>query len=65
MSLNSFVSKLFKLQELEDNNKLAYSPEEVVDQASEKQVDGHPAWMRTLHNSASTWLNLLPCSLQG
>ncbi|KAK7789348.1 hypothetical protein R5R35_002380 [Gryllus longicercus] len=58
------VSKLLKMQELEDDDELAYSPEEGLDQASEKQVDGRPSWMRTLHNSASTWLNLLPRSLQ-
>jgi len=28
------------------------------------QIDGRPSWMKTLHNSALTWLQLLPKSLQ-
>lgn len=57
------VGKLLKMQQLEDDEELAYSPEESLDQAIVKDVDGRPSWMKTLHNSASTWLQLLPKSL--
>jgi len=58
------VGKLLKMQQLEDDDELAYSVEEGLDQTHEKEGDGRPSWMRTLHNSASTWLQLLPKSLQ-
>lgn len=57
------IGKLLKMQQLEDDEELAYSPEESLDQAIVKDVDGRPSWMKTLHNSASTWLQLLPKSL--
>jgi dynein heavy chain 1 len=58
------VGKLLKMQQLEDDDELAYSVEEGLDQTHVKEGDGRPSWMRTLHNSASTWLQLLPKSLQ-
>nr|XP_018911901.1 PREDICTED: dynein heavy chain, cytoplasmic [Bemisia tabaci] len=60
------VSKLLKMQQLEDEDELAYSMEESsrLDTTGEKILDGRPAWMRTLHNSATTWLELLPRTLQ-
>ncbi|XP_065208173.1 dynein heavy chain, cytoplasmic isoform X2 [Planococcus citri] len=59
------VSKLLKMQQLEDEDELAYSAEETARISDdEKHVDGRPSWMKTLHNSASTWLQLLPESLQ-
>ncbi|XP_047110792.1 dynein heavy chain, cytoplasmic isoform X1 [Schistocerca piceifrons] len=60
------VSKLLKMQQLEDDDELAYSTDESLDNAARDQGagDGRPTWMRTLHNSASTWLQLLPRSLQ-
>ncbi|KAK6637160.1 Dynein heavy chain, cytoplasmic [Polyplax serrata] len=57
------VGKLLKMQQLEDDEELAYSPEDSLDQTIVKDVDGRPSWMKTLHNSASTWLQLLPKSL--
>ncbi|XP_046434442.1 dynein heavy chain, cytoplasmic isoform X5 [Neodiprion pinetum] len=57
------VSKLLKMQQLEDEDELAYSNEESLDAPREAVGDGRPAWMRTLHNSASTWLQLLPKNL--
>lgn len=57
------VGKLLKMQQLEDDEELAYSPDESLDQAIVKNIDGRPSWMKTLHNSASTWLQLLPKSL--
>ncbi|XP_071453347.1 dynein heavy chain, cytoplasmic isoform X3 [Hetaerina americana] len=65
------VSKLLKMQQLEDDEELAYSgglsslggEVEGSDQVP-AQIDGRPSWMRTLHNSATTWLQLLPRSLQ-
>ncbi|KOC68078.1 Dynein heavy chain, cytoplasmic [Habropoda laboriosa] len=57
------VSKLLKMQQLEDEDELAYSNEESLDTPIEAEADGRPSWMRTLHNSASTWLQLLPKNL--
>lgn len=60
------VSKLLKMQQLEDDDELAYSAEESVLETNDApgQIDGRPSWMKTLHNSAVTWLRLLPKSLQ-
>lgn len=58
------VSKLLKMQQLEDEDELAYSHEESLDAPREAEADGRPSWMRVLHNSASTWLQLLPKNLQ-
>jgi hypothetical protein len=52
------------MQQLEDDDELAYSAEEGLAQTHVQEGDGRPSWMRTLHNSASTWLQLLPKSLQ-
>lgn len=59
------VSKLLKMQQLEDEDELAYSSEDSarLDTPAQGQGDGRPSWMITLHNSASTWLQLLPRSL--
>lgn len=62
------VSKLLKMQQLEDEDELAYVTEQAgKDGGPDSNVcaaDGRPAWMRTLHNSTTTWLQLLPQSLQ-
>lgn len=34
--------------------------EEMVDDTEKPMVDGRPAWMRTLHTSVRTWLDLVP-----
>jgi len=58
------------MQQLEDEDELAYVTDQVVkDGGPDTSIglptsDGRPAWMRTLHNSATTWLQLLPQSLQ-
>ncbi|XP_055612109.1 dynein heavy chain, cytoplasmic isoform X2 [Uranotaenia lowii] len=57
------VSKLLKMQQLEDDDELAYSTEESLDSVQTRQEDGRPSWMKTLHNSALTWLELLPKQL--
>jgi dynein heavy chain 1 len=54
------ISKLLKMQQLEDEDELAYSNDESLDVHPEAESDGRPAWMKTLYNSASTWLQLLP-----
>lgn len=56
------VSKLLKMQQLEDDDELAYSDD--TSSSGPVQTDGRPSWMKTLHNSALTWLQLLPKSLQ-
>lgn len=56
------------MQQLEDDDELAYSSQqdELADKSgapSLKNEDGRPSWMKVLHNSALTWLELLPKSL--
>nr|XP_024214265.1 dynein heavy chain, cytoplasmic isoform X3 [Halyomorpha halys] len=60
------VIKLLKMQQLEDEDELAYTEQESGPPSSLQPGPdpGRPAWMRTLHNSALTWLQLLPTSLQ-
>lgn len=61
------VSKLLKMQQLEDDDELAYSVDDQSEQSSSavaRSEDGRPSWMKTLHNSATAWLELLPKSLQ-
>lgn len=57
---------MLKMQQLEDDDELAYSAEDSALEAADSpgQIDGRPSWMKTLHNSAVTWLKLLPKSLQ-
>lgn len=64
------VLKLLKLQMLEDDDDLivyteseADSRANVVKRRHSENSDGRPAWMRTLLNSALTWLNILPPNL--
>ena len=53
------VSKLLRMQLLEDDDELAYqAPSE--DKKAPREADGRPSWMRTLHNSLSTWMKLVP-----
>lgn len=61
----NLVSKLLKMQQLEDDDELAYNPDEGAVDASLQNIqeDGRPSWMKTLHNSATAWLDLLPKSL--
>ncbi|KAJ8666432.1 hypothetical protein QAD02_008094, partial [Eretmocerus hayati] len=56
----NLVTKLLKMQQLEDEDELAYCNDDTLDSRGEAESDGRPAWMRTLHKSASTWLQLLP-----
>ncbi|XP_025833356.1 dynein heavy chain, cytoplasmic [Agrilus planipennis] len=56
------ISKLLKMQQLEDDDELAYTDD--ASPTGPTQIDGRPSWMKTLHNSAVTWLQLLPKSLQ-
>lgn len=57
------IGKLLKMQQLEDDDELAYSVDD-NSPTDAAQIDGRPSWMKTLHNSAATWVKLLPTSLQ-
>lgn len=59
------ISKLLKMQQLEDDDELAYSAADESNEtaASQRQEDGRPSWMKVLHNSAAAWLELLPKNL--
>lgn len=52
------ISELLKMQQLEDDDELAYSPDDNLESQT-KQEDGRPSWMKTLHNSALTWLGII------
>ncbi|KFM80266.1 Dynein heavy chain, cytoplasmic, partial [Stegodyphus mimosarum] len=56
----SLIAKLLKMQLLEDDDEVVYSADEAE---AKRKADGRPAWMITLHNSAATWLRLVPQSL--
>ncbi|XP_060529688.1 dynein heavy chain, cytoplasmic isoform X3 [Cylas formicarius] len=57
------IGKLLKMQQLEDDDELAYSVDDHSPTDPTARIDGRPSWMKTLHNSALTWLQLLPKSL--
>lgn len=62
------VTKLLKMQLLEDDDddedESAYSTSQRdADNAAAQRGDGRPAWMRSLLDSAKTWMALLPDSL--
>lgn len=44
------ISKLLKMQQLEDDDELAYSMDDSSLPNDPAQVDGRPSWMKTLHN---------------
>jgi len=56
---HDLVIKLLKMQQLDEDDELAYS-ETTSDTGV---VEGRPAWMKALHSSSSSWLSLLPTSL--
>ncbi len=56
---SDMITKLLKMQMLDEDDELAYSTQSSTEE-EEKKVDGRPAWMRTLHNSLATWLQLVP-----
>lgn len=65
--VSNLVNKLLKLQLLEDDEEVVYVNESDSDgskRVKKPSGDGRPAWMRTLLNSATNWLRLMPSSLQ-
>ncbi|XP_022236058.1 dynein heavy chain, cytoplasmic-like [Limulus polyphemus] len=59
---SDLISKLLRMQLLEDDDEVVYTADD--QEVNKKEADGRPAWMRTLYNSACTWLRLVPQSLQ-
>ena len=55
------VTKLLKMQLLEDDDD--DEDQRDKDNAAAQRSDGRPAWMRSLLESARTWMGLLPDSL--
>ncbi|XP_050667850.1 dynein heavy chain, cytoplasmic isoform X2 [Leptidea sinapis] len=61
---SDLVSKLLKMQQLEDEEELAYNAANQDDPHSiVVEGDGRPAWMKTLHHTATAWLHVLPKEL--
>ncbi|XP_069493861.1 cytoplasmic dynein 1 heavy chain 1 [Ambystoma mexicanum] len=56
------ISKMLKMQMLEDEDDLAYAETERK-QRTDSTSDGRPVWMRTLHSTACNWLQVIPQSL--
>ncbi|XP_044127627.1 cytoplasmic dynein 1 heavy chain 1 isoform X1 [Bufo gargarizans] len=56
------ISKMLKMQMLEDEDDLAYAETEKK-QRTDSTSDGRPAWMRTLHTTACNWLSVIPQAL--
>ncbi|KAJ3613107.1 hypothetical protein NHX12_019361, partial [Muraenolepis orangiensis] len=52
------MSKMLKMQVLEDEDDLAYETE--IKQRTTSSSDNQPAWMRTIHATAFNWLQLIP-----
>lgn len=52
------MGKMLKMQMLEDEDDLAYETEKK--ERASSTSDAQPAWMRTLHTTASNWLQLMP-----
>lgn len=55
------VTKLLKMQMLSDDDELAYSPDSA--RQKRRESDPRPAWMRTLHTTATNWLSMIPKDL--
>jgi dynein heavy chain 1 len=53
------ISKLLKMQLLEDDDELAYAPSDEQDTVH-KEVDGRPSWMRILCTDLQEWSKMLP-----
>ncbi|XP_070577189.1 cytoplasmic dynein 1 heavy chain 1-like [Ptychodera flava] len=61
---SEMITNLLKMQLLEDDDELAYSTTPTSEEApTSPSADGRPAWMRTLYESAQTWLSIIPKSL--
>ncbi|KAG1662035.1 Dynein heavy chain, cytoplasmic [Nymphon striatum] len=58
---SEMLVKLLNMQMLEDDDELEYATDETS--TSIKDIDGRPSWMKSLQNSAQTWLKLVPESL--
>ncbi|XP_041352869.1 LOW QUALITY PROTEIN: cytoplasmic dynein 1 heavy chain 1-like [Gigantopelta aegis] len=54
---SNMIAKLMKMQLLEDDDII---PDADSDPETKKLADGRPAWIRTLHGSVTTWLQLVP-----
>jgi len=52
------MSKMLKMQMLEDEDDLAYETE--IKPRTASTSDNQPAWMRTIHATAFNWLQLIP-----
>ena len=58
-SAHDLVINLLKMQQLDEDEELAYNDGEVKGEAPV----GRPAWMRTMEANTSGWLRLLPPSI--
>ena len=56
---NEMIGKLLKMQMLEDDDELAYTPAE-TDEALQREADGRPGWMRILSSDLLEWSKMLP-----
>jgi dynein heavy chain 1 len=54
------IGKLLKMQLLEDDDELAYTPADKEEDIARMESDGRPAWMRILCTDLQEWARMLP-----
>ena len=54
------IGKLLKMQMLEDDDELAYTPAETEEAAMKREADGRPGWMKILSSDLLEWSKMLP-----
>lgn len=57
---NEMIGKLLKMQLLEDDDELAYSPTDKEEDIVRLESDGRPAWMKILCTDLQEWAKMLP-----
>jgi len=57
---NEMIGKLLKMQMMEDDDELAYTPAETETAAMQREADGRPGWMRILSGDLLEWSKMLP-----
>jgi dynein heavy chain 1, cytosolic len=54
------IGKLLKMQLLEDDDELAYSPTDKEEVVARIESDGRPSWMILLCSDLQDWSKMLP-----
>ena len=57
------IVKLLKMQQLDEDEELAYDQDQVTPEDKQDKIGLQPAWMRSLNESVTSWLTNLPKAL--